>query len=97
MPQVGLENGKRLATRLKRRECGLPYEGLGLEPDAKPPSPTTLLPLVRFTALQGFDMRSAAGVIGFPGPALPSSFPTGLAVSTARRPPLACAYGFIPS
>jgi len=83
--------------RSENRECGLPYEGLRLEPDARPPSPTTVLPLVEFTALQGCDMRSAAGVIGFPGPAVSSSFPTGLAVSTARRPPLACAYGFIPS
>src|SRR5207253_2310960 len=41
-----LENGKRLATRLKRRECGLPFEGLRLEPDARSPSPTTVLPLV---------------------------------------------------
>jgi hypothetical protein len=35
---------------------------LRLEPDAQPPSPTIVLPLVRFTALQGFIMRSAAGV-----------------------------------
>jgi hypothetical protein len=55
-------NGKRLATRLKRRECGLPFEGLRLEPDARSPSPATALPLVRFTALQGIDMRSAARV-----------------------------------
>jgi len=97
MPQVGLENGKRLATRLKRRECGLPYEGFRPEPDARPPSPTTVLPLVEFTALQGVDMRSAAGVIGFPGPGMSSPFLTRLPVSTARRPPLAYAYGFIPS
>jgi hypothetical protein len=42
-----------------------PYWSAGwsrLEPDARSPSPTTVLPLMEFTALQGVDMRSAAGV-----------------------------------
>lgn len=41
-------------------------------------------------------MRSAAGVIGFPGPASSSTFPPGPAVSTARRPPRAFAHGLFP-
>jgi hypothetical protein len=41
-------------------------------------------------------MRSAGGPIGFPTPVSSSSFPTGPTVSTARRPPSACAIGFIP-
>jgi hypothetical protein len=89
--------GKDGAKLAASRECGLPFEGFRLEPDARSPSPTTVLPLMEFTALQGLDMRSTAGGIGFPGPGMPSLFPTGLPVSIARRPPLAYAYGFIPS
>jgi len=40
-------------------------------------------------------VRPACGGIGFPTPATSSSFPTGKAVYTGRRPPLACASGFI--
>jgi hypothetical protein len=58
-------------------------------------SPPTVPPLVRLAAFQSVVCARLVGFYWFPTPALPSAFPSELAVCTVRRPPLACANGFI--
>jgi hypothetical protein len=58
-------------------------------------SPPAVLPLVRLAAFQSVVCARLVGFYWFPTPAVPSAFPSELAVSTVRRPPLACANEFI--
>jgi hypothetical protein len=58
-------------------------------------SPPPGLPPMRFAALRSVDMWPARGKHWFPTPAVHSSFPTELAVSTVHRPRLSCPNRFI--
>jgi len=73
----------------------LPFEGLRLEPAAPSVSPPAVLPLMRLAALQSIVCARLVGLFGSPTPAMLSPFPSELAVSTVRRPLLACANRFI--
>jgi hypothetical protein len=70
----GVGNGKRLAGRLKRRECGFPFEGFRHGRVARSPSPATVLPLVEFTAPAGLVCARLPGSLGSPVPACPRRF-----------------------
>jgi hypothetical protein len=54
-----------------------------------------VLPLMRLAAFQSVVCARLVGLYWFPTPAWPSTFPSELAVSTVRRPLLACANRFI--
>jgi len=58
-------------------------------------SPPAVLPLVRLAAFQSVVCARLVGVYWFPTPAVPSAFPSKLAVSTVRRPLLTCVNRFI--
>jgi hypothetical protein len=99
-PRVPVERPEvRMLRRVRAKQGENPchrkpkFEGSRLGSVSPQTSPPAWLPLMRFAALKSLDMRPARGVIGFPTPAPPSTFPPGPSVPTGRRPRVAFAIG----